>query len=79
MNSPEEIKPNHAEHKVSFQDIKNCAFTQKGVQIICNGASEHSPHAFTIPSNFIMRKQDENGLLFEDLNTGEMIRDIPRK
>lgn len=79
MNKEKEILPNHIDHKIEAKKPNNCIFYQVGVHIACNGNNDHMAHAFTVPARLVLRGQDSEGLIFEDIKTGEEVRKIPER
>ena len=74
VRDPEQI---HIDHEIRVQEVRGCDFVQRGVHMECDGNGSHSPHSFYIPPIYVFRGQTKEGLLFENMKTGEKMTRLP--
>lgn len=69
-------EPYSATGEVVMQQPTGCRFRQVGTTLVCDGAGNHAPHAFAVPAHLVFIRQSEEGLVFKNLNTGEITTKI---
>ncbi len=62
--------------EVTMQQPTGCRFRQVGTTLVCDGGGNHAPHAFAVPAHLVFIRQSEEGLVFKNINTGEITTKI---
>jgi hypothetical protein len=77
---PDEILPNHIEHaleQIGKSDKHN--WTQVGVEMVCDGNSDHPRHAFRLKPELVFLGETDIGLQYRNVKTGEEFVDKYKK
>lgn len=69
-------QPYSATGEVTMQQPINCCFRQIGATLVCDGGNDHMPHAFAVPAHLVFVRQSEEGLVFKNINNGEITTKI---